>query len=36
MTLGQYQRYQSCDSLGLRRKGSVKEMGFQLLKEKIG
>jgi len=39
-TLGQYQRYQSWDSLGdeyrLRRKRRVKEIGFQLLKEKRG
>jgi len=37
--LGQYRRYQSWDSIGeyrLRRKGKVKEMGFQLLKEKRG
>jgi len=37
--LGQYRRYQFWDSLGeyrLRRKGRVKEMSFQLLKEKRG
>jgi len=36
--LGQYRRYQS-DRLGenrLRKKGRVKEMDFQLLKEKRG
>jgi len=37
--LGQYRRYQSWDSLyeyRLRRKGRVKEMSFQFLKEKRG